>query len=390
MTPGYPVKDCRVMDKLFVNVRVRICKDEVMLIRRTLPSATGKVNVKVGDEVTPHHILAEGQKSAGFRTVNLADEIGVSPREALKFIRRGMGNNIFKDELLASKEGIFGLGSKILLSPADGILDYYDEQTGRLRIKLFPKTVKLACGVWGIIEGIDESKGVIIIKTMASTVYGVAGSGKEREGTLNVIGSKEVLVGSRQLEETMRGQIIVGGEIVFADGLEKAVELGIAGIVSGGIDAKEYKAVAEGWNIYNKQWSDIGLSLLITEGFGSIHMGDDIFPILQQSHGKFAIIDGNKNMLILPSDNDSCMIDIQKTKLQSGSFAEVQPELSAVELYVGQRVRIVSQEDLGSQGIVEAIDSSISKLPSGLCTTLVTVGTKSRKIRVAYQNLEIL
>lgn len=371
-------------------MRTRISRDEVIHIKRTLPSATGVINVKIGDEVTPNNILAEGKKPAGFRTINLAEELHINPGEAPKFLKRAMGNNIFKDELLASKEGIFGLGGKIILSPADGILDYYDEKTGRLKIKLFPKTVKLACGVWGIIEEIDEVKGMIIIKTMASLIYGVLGSGKEREGTLNVIGSKEVLVGSRQLETTMRGQIIVGGEVVFADGLEKAVELDIAGIISGGINAKDYKAIAGGWNIYKKQWSDIGLSLLITEGFGSIHMGDDIFSLLQQNNGKFSIIDGNRSRLILPSNNDSCMIYIRKTKLPEQSFVERQPELNLAELQVGQQVRIISQDYLGNQGTIEAIDKSVSRLPSGVSSTLVIVNTRSKKIRTAYQNLEIV
>ncbi len=378
------------MNKFFVNMRMRISKDEVIYIQRTLPSATEVINVKIGDEVTPHDILAEGKKASGFRTVNLANELHVSSLEAPKFLKRAMGNNIFKDELLASKEGIFGLGGNILLSPVDGILDYYDDKTGRLRIKLFPKNIKLVCGVWGVIEEIDEAKGMITIKTMASLVYGVLGSGKSREGTLNVIGSKEVLVGSRQLEQTMRGQIIVGGEVVFSDGLEKAVELGIAGIISGGINAKDYKAIAGGWNIYNKQWSDTGLSLLITEGFGSIHMGEDIFSLLQQSNGKFSIIDGNRNRLILPSDDNSCMIYIRKTKLSRDSFVERLPELNMVDLQIGQKVRIVGQDYLGYQGIVEAIDKTVSQLPSGICSTIVLVNTKSKKIRTAYQNLEII
>lgn len=378
------------MNKIVVNMRTRISRDGVIHIKRTIPSSTGMINVKIGDEVTPHNILAEGKKSAGFRTVNLADELHVSPKEAPDFFKRAMGNNIFKDELLAVKEGIFGLGGQVILSPADGILDYYDEKTGRLRIKLFPKTVKLACGVWGIVEEIDEVKGTIIIKTMASLVYGVLGSGRERGGTLNVIGSSEVLVGSRQLEETMRGQIIVGGEIVFADALEKAVELGIAGIISGGINAKEYKSIAGGWNIHKKHWSDIGLSLLVTEGFGSIRVGDDIFPLLQQNNGKFSIIDGNRNRLILPRDDESCMIDIRKTKLPKESFIERQPELGLAELQLGQRVRIISQDYLGDQGTVEAIDKSLSKLPCGIYSTLVVVDTKSRKIRTAYQNVEII
>lgn len=378
------------MDQIFANKRIRIATDQITHIRRSLPSAINKVNVKIGDEVAPNHILAEGKTAAGFRVVNLAKELGANPSEAIKFISRPLGNNIFAGELLASKKGVFGLGEKKLLAPDDGILDFYDEKTGILRIKLFPKTVKLACGVWGIVDDIDEAKGVIIIRTMVSFIYGVLGSGKEREGTLNVIGSKEVLIGSRQLEDTMKGQIIVGGEIVFADGLEKAVEYGIAGIISGGIDAKNYKSVAGGWNLYHRRWADIGLSILITEGFGSVPMGDDIFSLLQKSHGSFTILDGNRNRLILPSSSQNCMIYIRKTRLPKSFFVEKEPELVAIKLQLKQIVRIIGPDNFGQQGIIESIDKMPSKLPSGVTSTLVTVITGNKKIRICYQNLEVL
>lgn len=378
------------MNQIFINSRIRIQKNQVVQIERSLPTAIGKINVKTGDEVAPDFILAEGKKSSGFGTINLAEELGVDPKEGLKYLRREMGRNIFKDELLAEKEGVMGLNKKIILSPTDGILDYYDPEAGRLKIKLFPKTVKLACGVWGIIEEVDEGRGIVIIKTMASLIYGVMGSGKEREGTLNVLGSKEVLVGSRQLEATMRGQVIIGGEIIFADGLEKAIEMGIVGIVSGGINAKDYKGMVGGYNISRRQWSDVGLSLVITEGFGSVHMGDDIFSLFSQNHGKFSIIDGNRNKIILPVDDNGCMADIRRTKLPKKIFVEALPAQNSTKLEIGQRIRIISEDYLGTQGVIEAIDKTPSKLSSGACTIMVTIDCGSRKIRSAYQNLEII
>lgn len=378
------------MDTFFVNSRTRIKTDQITHITRNMPSSINKINVRLGDEVSPDCVLAEGKTTVGFRVVNLAKELNVPPSEALQYISRPLGSNIYKDELLASKKSVFGLREKILLSPDDGIIDFYDEREGILRIKLFPKIVKLACGVWGIIDDINETKGAIKIRTTASFIYGVLGSGKEREGTLNVIGSNEVLVGSRQLETTMKGQIIVGGEIIFADGLERAVELGIGGLISGGIDAKNYKSVAGGWNVFSRRWADIGISVLVTEGFGSIHMGNDIFNLLQKNHGNFSILDGNKNRLILPSNSQNSMIYIRKTKLPEGAFTDMGPQLVAATLQLKQLVRIIGNDNFGKQGIVEAIDKTPSKLESGVTSTLVTVDIGNKKVRVCYQNLEII
>lgn len=378
------------MDQFFVSERIRIRPRQITHIRRFLPSAITRMNVKIGDEVAPNEVLAEGKISVGFRVVNLAKELDVSPKEAPEYLKRDLGKNIFKDELLASKKGIFGLSEKIILSPDDGILEFYDEKTGALRIKLFPKTVKLACGVWGIVDDIDEGKGQVIIRTAANFIFGVLGSGKEREGTLNVIGSKEVLIGSRQLEETMRGQIIVGGSVIFEDGLEKANELGIAGIISGGIDAKNYKSIAGGWNIDHKHFADIGFSVVVTEGFGSVPIGDDVFDFMQKSHGSFSILDGNRNTLILPCVEQNCMIDIRKTKLPPGLFVESAPEPVVVPLKLKQKVRIIGADNFGEQGMVESIDKMPTKMQSGITSTMVTVVNKSKKMRVCYQNLEAI
>ena len=129
---------------------------------------------------------------------------------------------------------------------------------------------------------------------------------------------------------------------------------------------------------------------MVTEGFGAAPIGEDIFSLLQNYNESFVMLDGNRSRLILPINEQNSMIYIRKTGLPTKLQADPSPEVGLWPIREGVRVRIVSTPFLGLQGKVEAIDQTLTKLPSGLETYLVTVGSGSRKIRVPYSNLEVM
>lgn len=386
-----------IMNTIFANSRLRVSKNTIIHIRRHLPFSKGEISVKVGDEIVPEGILGEGESPTGFRTINIARELSVSPKQAFSLLQTKVGKTIFKGELLAKVDGLLGFKKKNLLCPEDAEVQFYDEKTGSVILKFLTKKTKLVSGAYGIVDAIDKEKGVVLIKTMASIVYGVFGSGKEREGILKILDTSEALVGSRQITPDMHSQIIVGGSVVFLDALEKAVSLGVKGIISGGINAGDLKKLKGSWNICDKIWNDVGLSLLVTEGFGAIPIGEDIFQILKSSDRKFVLIDGNRSCLVLPTDDKESMMYIRKTVLPvSPDFTKetageiIEQRVEALELRVGVKVRVVTPFLIGVQGVVESIDQIPSRLPSGIMTFMVTVITDKRKLRVPYLNLETI
>lgn len=379
------------MNNLYANRRIRIQSEVVTHIKRHLPSATSKIQVSVGQEVVPTDILGEGQPATGFRTIHLARDLRVSLKRALSFLKREMGKTIYQGELLASREELLGLRKRFLLSPVDGIIDFYDQEKGNLRIKLLPKISKIASGVYGIVDHIDSNTGQVTIRTTATIIHGLFGSGKEREGILHVLDSAQTLVSSNQITEQMHGRILVGGAIVFLEALEKMINTNTFGIITGGINSKDYKAMVGGdWNFSQRHWSDVGLTLMVTEGFGAISMGEDIFSILTKFDNRFVILDGNRSRLILPSGDQNSIINIRRVALPLDGRPEPEPEVSGFPLEIGLNVRLIAGPYMGQQGKVEAIDRSPTKLPSRIVTYLVTVGTSSQKIRVPYLNLEII
>lgn len=376
---------------LMVNRRIRVVHDVITFVRRQLP-ATGRITAQVGQEVAPSDILGHAMVSPGFRNVNLAAELAVSPSEAIAYLRPKIGQKIFKGELLAYKSSGLFQQKKIMTAPTDALLHSYNDTTGELRLSFLPHQIDLPAAVFGVIEKVNELKGEVLIRTQASEIYGLFGTGKSREGQLKILGNRSDLADRSRMSSGLAGLIVVAGALIYSAALADAVAMGIHGIITGGINASDLKSMSGGRLQLAKQYgTDIGIGLMVTEGFGSVPIGEDIFETLVQFDDRFAILDGNRSRLSLPSSDANCMIKIRNTKIPGVEKKQVEPipDIEATQLITGFKVRSIGKP-MGDQGEVIAIDSSPTLLPSGVATYLVTVQTHTRKFKVPYSNIEII
>lgn len=374
---------------IFVPARVRIEKDTVVRIHRFL-KGQGKFLVQVGQEVAPDEIIGRSEFSGGFVKLNLAELLGVSGNEVGKYLKRQLGSRIYKDELLAQKNKSLFNKEKVITCPADGILDYVNQKSGEIRITRLPENVDLPAGVYGIIEHINNQTGQTVIKTQATRVHGVCGSGRIRDGILSIVTKKDSLISKSIVSPKYDGHILVNGSIVSKETILAAISSGISGIITGGINAPDYKSIAGGRIIFPKKLeNDIGVSILVCEGFGSIPIGDDIYETLVSYEGKFVTIDGNHAIINLPSFASNSMIKIKKTHLPP-NFDESSNDIELIELHVGQKARVIGSSFTSEQGKVLAIDKTQTVLPSKISSFVVTLETKRRKIQIPSTNLEVI
>ncbi len=380
--------------KLFAAIRHRVKQDIIVRIHRQL-KGKGTVSVFKGQEVVPSDIIGSAYISSGFRILKLAEELSVSASEVGRYMLKPLGQRMYKDELLAQKEGGIFAARKNITAPTDGILDYLNPKTGELRMTLMPKKVDLPSGVFGIVESVDSAKGQILIKTQVSRIVGMFGSGRVRDGILHVISKRDELVGKTLVSSKLDGQILAGGSLVFKDAIAASISNGVSGIIAGGLNARDYKGIAGGRLLFPKKIdTDIGISIVVCEGFGSIPMGEDIYEVLKKYNGRFVLIDGNGSVINLPSFDPNSII-----KVRSTAFPPIQQENLTkyqrlddhnIELKAGFRVRIVGNSFQGEQGKIIALDQTQTILPSGVLAYLATIETKRRKIQVPVANLEII
>lgn len=378
--------------KYFAPVRIRIEKDVVTLVTRVL-RGKGTLNVNVGQQVSPEEIIGTGEVTSGFRTLNLSTLLSVTPADVEKFLIKQIGQRIYQGELLAYKKGGLFTAKKQITSPTDGILDFFNNKTGELKISLAPRKADLPAGVYGIVDMVDNSRGQVMIRTQVSRIYGICGSGRSRDGILHILGKKDELVPKNMIQNKFDGQILVGGSLFFKDTISASISAGVSGIITGGINATDYKGMAGGRLSFPKKLdNDIGISIIVCEGFGSIPLGDDIFDELKDHEGRFVFIDGNKAVVSLPSPVSSSLIKVKSTgiPMQLHDFMSGNPAEQVLQLGVGMKVRVVGNYYLAAQGKLLAVDDSPTLLPSGVKTCLATVETASKKIQVPVANLEVM
>lgn len=377
----------------FVNKRLRVELDVITYVTRSLPGR-GKIAISVGQEVSPPEIIGSSTTAAGFRNFNLSKMLEVSPAEVRRYLQRPIGQRIYKGELLAYKPGGFFKTKKIITAPTDGMLESIEDKTGLLRMSFLPRQRDLPAAVYGIVDKISEERGQIVIKTQATHIFGLFGTGLIRGGILRILGGRGDLISQSQISYDMDEQIVVAGGLIYGDAISFAVSVGINGIITGGINAADYRAMAGGRLIFPRSMGgDIGLSLLVTEGFGSIPIGQDVYDALVKHNGKFAILDGNRAKLLLPSYKSDCIKKIRTTQLPpiyDNLLPEPLVDIEAEELQVGQKVRIIGSPYMGEQGNIVSIDNTSTLLQSGISTILVTVEARIRKIKVPYSNIEII
>lgn len=374
------------------SLRLRVEKDVILRLHRIL-KGKGTISVSKNQEVVPEDIIGTSQISKGFRVLNLAEILQVGPSDVTKYLKRTIGQRIFKGELLAYRSGWL-VGKKVVISPTDGIVDFLNPETGELRLTLLPKIEDLPAGVYGVVEVVDQEKGQVIIKTQASIIHGMFGSGRVRDGILRIISKRDELVGKTYITPKHFEQILVGGSLVFKEAISYAISSGVSGIITGGINAKDYKGMAGGRLIFPKKLeNDVGVSIVVCEGFGSIPIGEDIYEVLKEANNRYVSIDGNRGEIYLPSYESKSITRVKNTKLPEmvgvGSRFSTKLERS-YELEVGAKVRIVGNSYLGEQGKVIALDQTQTVMPSGIKTFLVTIETKRRTIQVPVVNIEVI
>lgn len=372
---------------LFANQRVRIRPGICRLIKRTL-KGPGQISVQKNTEVSPHDILGHYKVTAGFTKVNISKELNVSPEEISKYMKKNVGQTVFKGELLAFKKGFFGTSQ--IIAPTDSIFETLDKKTGEATFKLIPKDVSLTSGVFGVVEDVNQAQGEVIIRCMSTEVYGVIGTGSEKEGFLNVISGPGDLVNAYKVTPENRGQILAAGSLVLQETIKKALTCNVNGIICGGLNLDNYLSMATSLVPSKRVGTEIGISIVASEGFGLVPIGEDFQEMLNKHNGRFVMINGNLGRILLPSDDPNSILSCRKVGLPEGGAQGVKPEITIGEIKTGAKVRLIWPPFFGAQGIVSAVDETPTTLKSGISTYLLTVDTKARKIRVPSSNVEII
>lgn len=261
---------------------------------RILP-LKGDVVVEQGQQVTAETIVARTELPGPVKTINVVNQLGIDASQIEAFMKKKVGESFSAGEILAESRPMFGLKFLQTRIPAefDGTVDSISTVTGQVILRYPPRPVEISAYVDGVVVDVKPREGVTV-ETRGAFIQGIFGIGGETSGELvmGVEGPAETL-DERNIKPEFQNKVVVGGSLFTASAFKRAREVGVRGVIAGGFHDKDLKDIL-GYDlgVAITGAEQLGITLVMTEGFGSINMAEKTFALLKGRVGQKASISG--------------------------------------------------------------------------------------------------
>ncbi len=363
-----------------------VAERTVIKRRRMLP-LVGTVLVNNGDLVRSDQPVARAELPGKVYALNLANQLGVAPDEIKDYLIKKAGDSVSKDEILAENKPLIKWFKTEIRSPVGGTVESFSTVTGQVLLREPPRVLELLAYVDGTIVETHPGQGVTV-ECACSLVQGIFGIGGETSGELVIaVTTPQEALTPAHLTPAMKGKIVVGGSFLSAEAMRRAKELGIIGLVVGGIHDQDLRALL-GYDlgVAITGTEQVGFTLILTEGFGTIPMAQKTFTLLSAHAGEKAAISGATQIragVIRPE------IIIPAKARSVPSTGDVLPQRGGIQ--IGDPVRIIRDPLFGKIGQVSALPPDLQKIPteSELRVLEVTFPDGSRTV-LPRTNIEVI
>ncbi len=359
---------------------------EKLLIRkrRVLP-LKGEVLAKVGDRVKPDDVVARTMLPGSVSPINVANKLGIPPEDIEMVMLKKNGDKIKENEPIAMSKTLF-IFKNYCHATINGTIESISHVTGQVLQRGEPVPVEVKAYLEGEVTEVIPNEGVIVT-CMGAFVQGIFGIGGETYGKIQIATpDNKTILTDDLINESLSGKVVIGGSQVTAAALKKAISIGAKGIVTGGFDDKDLRDFL-GYDIgvAITGSEEIGLTLVVTEGFGQINMARKTFDLLKNHEGEMACINGATQIragvirpeVVIPSKTES-------------SYEEV-AETTIVGLQAGSPIRVIRHPYFGWLGTVTDLPSPLQKLESESKARILEVEFEDgRRVIVPRANVEMI
>jgi hypothetical protein len=354
--------------------------------RRILP-LKGEVVVKEGDRVMPDDVVARTHLPGNVVPLNVANKLGIPPEDIDVVMVKQPGDEIKEGEPIAIKKSFIKWFSSSCPATIDGSIESVSKVTGQILQRGHPIPVEVKAYISGRVTEVLPEEGVVVA-TKGAFAQGIFGIGGETSGNLVVATpDNETVLSDDLIKDDMADKIIVGGSLVTADALKKAISVKARGIVVGGFDDQDLRNFL-GYDIgvAITGAEDVGVTLVVTEGFGEIAMAQKTFDLLSSHQGEMACINGATQIragvirpeVVIPypeKDQDK----------EEAGLADIQG------LEVGSPIRVIRHPYFGALGKVTGLPSALQVLESQSKARVLEVELEDgNKVIVPRANVEMI
>ncbi len=352
---------------------------------RRLP-LKGKVVVEKGASVSPDDIVATTDLPGNVQMVNVANILNIDAQDINEVMQVNEGEQVTKGQLIAETKGLFGLFKSNVESPVDGTLEVISETTGQIVLREPPIPVEIDAYMSGSIQNVLPEEGVVI-ESDGVFIQGIFGIGGESRGDIVIVtDDREGEITEDMITSDLEGKIIVGGSFISLNAYKKAIQTKVAGVVVGGFnyfDLEDILGYTLGVAITGSE--DLVTSLIVSEGYGKIRMGQRTFDLLNEHNGKFASVNGATQIragVIRPE----IVISLTQDQLKGDS-----KDVDASEgIQEGSLVRVIRAPHFGRMGKVVELPSELRKMESETMVRVAIIEIDGENVEIPRSNLEMV
>ena len=344
---------------------------------RRLP-ILGDVFVKEGDVVDHEMIVAKTELSGDPEVVKASMLLGMEPEDLPRYMQKQLGDYVEEGEVIASYRALWGLINRKVESPKTGTMESISDLTGQVIIRGSPIPVDVDAYIPGKVVEVLPNEGAVI-ETNAAFIQGIFGIGGESHGELRIaVDSPEDVLTPDLIRDDDKGAVLVGGSMLTLDTLNRAVEVGVSCLVAGGIRHDDLITFTEeeiGVAITGQE--ELGITIIITEGFGKMTMSQATYDLLKSFEGYSASVNGATQIragvlrpeIIIPHEEveDSSLGDELASGMVPGTPVRIirQPYFGAIGEVVSLPVELQQVESESHVRVldVKLVDGSIVTVP---------------------------
>jgi hypothetical protein len=353
---------------------------------RRLP-LKGKVLVEQGARVAPDTVVARADLPGIMQTLKVAASLGIEPTEVPDILLVGVGDAVTKGQIVARTKGLWGMFKAEYKSNATGTVELISPISGNVGVREAPTPVEVTAYIPGVITEVMPEEGVVI-EARGAFVQGIFGVGGERRAPLKrVSADPRAPLTEADITPDCAGKVILGGSNISGAALRKAADSGVTGIVVGGIvdkDLVEYLGYDIGVAITGHE--NIPLTLVITEGFGTIAMAERTFALLAGLEGREASLSGATQIR-------AGVIRPEVIVADAPDAAFIPPDEGVgFELAPGTPIRIIREPYFGKLATVTALPHQLVRIGSGAEVRVLeaTLNDSAEPVTVPRANVEIV
>jgi hypothetical protein len=225
--------------------------------------------------------------------LNMAKLLAMPPADVPECMLKKQGDSIAPGDVLARTKGIFGRFRTEYKAQIAGTIESVSSVTGQVIVRGAPLPVQVKAFLAGRVVEIVPGEGCVI-EADVTFIQGIFGIGGETFGAIRMACTRyDQELTAELITPSMKGAFVIGGARVTAKAIDRARAVGVAAIVSGGIDDEDLRTLLGydlGVAITGSE--QVGITVIVTEGFGEIAMAERTFRLLASREGAEAAANG--------------------------------------------------------------------------------------------------